>query len=173
MEYAISLYFDEKSTASLKALIELAAKATGNSYMLDHNIPPHVTVSYFTSENIDNVITIVSGVIGEIPCGTICWSSLGAFPPTTLFTAPTVNTYLVSMNRKISSLLNRKVIFNDFYLPNLWVPHTSLAYKLNATELYAGFSALAPEFSVIKGAVEKLAIASCEPYADITVFELY
>ena len=173
MEYALSLYFDEKSEAALNALIMLAAKSSGNSYMIDHKIPPHITISYFTTDNIDNVVELVGKSTDNFPRGHIHWGSLGAFPPSVLFATPVTNPYLLSLNQTATSILSRFVTFNDLYQPSLWIPHTSLTAKLTFAEMTNCFSALAGAFIPIDGTAIKLAVGSCEPYSDIEVFELY
>lgn len=42
--YHISLYFDEETTAHMHRLIEKVAQATGNKYMLEAKVPPHITL---------------------------------------------------------------------------------------------------------------------------------
>ena len=42
--YAIVLYFDDTTNKIIGNMIERTATLSGNSYMLDINIPPHVTL---------------------------------------------------------------------------------------------------------------------------------
>ena len=42
--YHISMYFDEKTTTHMHKLIEKVAQATGNDYMLEAKVPPHITL---------------------------------------------------------------------------------------------------------------------------------
>ena len=38
--YLVSLYFDEKTNRRLKNYIEQVADKTGNTFMVDRNVPP-------------------------------------------------------------------------------------------------------------------------------------
>ena len=45
--YAISLFFDDDSTQNLNSLINSIAEITGNFYVEDNHIPPHITLGMF------------------------------------------------------------------------------------------------------------------------------
>ena len=45
--YLISLYFDEKTEKHIRRFIKQVAKRTGNTYMIDGNVPPHITIAAF------------------------------------------------------------------------------------------------------------------------------
>jgi hypothetical protein len=64
MEYAIVLYFDEKTEEIINSLIKKIADKTGNKYMVDNKIPPHITISLFQyNVKIDTVIEIIENNI--------------------------------------------------------------------------------------------------------------
>ncbi|MBR2037332.1 MAG: hypothetical protein IKA09_06330, partial [Lachnospiraceae bacterium] len=42
--YAVVLYFDAVTDRKLKKIIENIALISGNNYMIDVNIPPHITI---------------------------------------------------------------------------------------------------------------------------------
>lgn len=43
--YLISIYFDEASEKCISSYMKQIGKATGNTVMLDGNVPPHITVA--------------------------------------------------------------------------------------------------------------------------------
>mgnify|MGYP001658309316 FL=1 len=53
--YLISAYFDEHVTKGLQRLIDNIAKETGNTYMIENNVPPHLTISSFETRKPDNL----------------------------------------------------------------------------------------------------------------------
>jgi len=55
MEYAIVLYFDEDTEAKLNNLMEELACDKTNTYMIDNKIPPHITLSLFSSSDIARI----------------------------------------------------------------------------------------------------------------------
>ena len=50
--YLISAYFDEHVTKGLQRLIDNIAKETGNTYMIENNVPPNLTISASKQENL-------------------------------------------------------------------------------------------------------------------------
>ncbi|MDR2530144.1 MAG: 2'-5' RNA ligase family protein [Oscillospiraceae bacterium] len=170
MEYALSLYFDEVSEQRLQALNETAARATDNDYMV--NIPPHITIAMFTTDNIQPIAAMMNKSLGGFNSGRVLFSSVGAFPPHTLFLAPAANPYLQSMCRMASTLLARKVSLHHLYLPNFWVPHMTSAMKLTGAELIRGFAALSDAFAQFEANVTRIAVSACEPYEDLIVLDL-
>ena len=49
--YLISLYFDEKTENRISGYMKQIAKYTGNTAMLDGNVPPHITIAAFHAES--------------------------------------------------------------------------------------------------------------------------
>lgn len=43
--YLITAYFDDKTNAMLQHHIDTIAEATGNTYMTDNHVPPHITLA--------------------------------------------------------------------------------------------------------------------------------
>ncbi len=43
--YLVSAYFDEESDRIIRRHIDRVADKTGNSFMLDNAVPPHMTIS--------------------------------------------------------------------------------------------------------------------------------
>ena len=59
-EYAICLYFDSATSERLLDLMHVAAYACGNKHMLEPKlIPPHITVCYFTADDIDQMEQVI------------------------------------------------------------------------------------------------------------------
>ena len=61
--YHISLYFDEKTNKIIQQYINLIAKKSGNTYMLDNQVPPHITLSAFDTQN---ALFIAPPLFGEV-----------------------------------------------------------------------------------------------------------
>ncbi len=51
MGYLISAYFDAESNRILSRYIQEISNHTGNTFMTDNNVPPHLTVSFFEARN--------------------------------------------------------------------------------------------------------------------------
>lgn len=51
--YLISVYFDNHANKILQRYIDEVAKATGNTFMIDHKVPPHITISSIEAKSVD------------------------------------------------------------------------------------------------------------------------
>lgn len=55
--YLISIYFDKKTEDRLHLLMQHVAEATGNQFMLDNQVPPHITVASVETKHEDELLT--------------------------------------------------------------------------------------------------------------------
>ena len=176
MKYAIVLYFNKTMEEKIKSLIYKIANETGNKYMVDNDIPPHITISLFKyDEEIDTIINIIENNISKFNKNKIIIASIGIFNPNVLFLSPIMNDYLIESNKNISKIIktnNNNVLFDKYYMENQWIPHISLAVKLNKNELVNGIKTIMEYFEVIEIEVNRIGLAECNPYKNIKIWEI-
>lgn len=73
--YLISLYFDENTQDKLKYLMKKVAEKSGNPYMIEANVPPHITIAMFDTKEENKVIELFDTKIHEIGKGMLQWVS--------------------------------------------------------------------------------------------------
>lgn len=105
--YLISIYFDIDSDKKLKSYIKHVAKATGNSFMLDNNVPPHITVAAVETKQEDVVISRVEELIKKLTCGEIKFVSVGSFASKVIYVQPVLNEYLHNLSVELSKDVGR------------------------------------------------------------------
>lgn len=172
-EYVICLYFDNASNERLMELTRIAADACGNKYMPEPKMmPPHITVCYFTADDITPIEQVISNEMVSLKCGNMVWSSLGAFVPSVLFTAPTLNEYLADTCTRFNAQLASKVTLADYYRPYKWMPHTTLVTKLTVEQLNIAFAAVSAKFKPFQGKTAALSLVKCEPFTELRVWQL-
>lgn len=172
--YLISLYFDEKTDNRISQYIQQVAKASGNTYMLDGNVPPHMTISAFETREEEQVVAALEGEISKMKTGTVQWASVGQFFPYVLFISPVLNEYLYSLSIGVYDILYKMngVSISRFYKPFQWMPHTTIGKKLNREEMEAGFRVLQNSFGMFDGQVTRIGLAKTNPYRDIASWKL-
>lgn len=172
--YLVSLYFDNKTTSKIQGFINRVSEKSGNNFMIDNNVPPHITIASFQTDEEDKVIEILDKRIREIKIGMITWASIGVFKSSVIFLSPVLNEYLhnlsINIYECISSLENIEI--SKYYLPFQWMPHTTIAKKLNREELMLGFQELNNNFTIFSGRVIKIALSRTNPIEDIIVWNL-
>jgi 2'-5' RNA ligase len=96
----------------------------------------------------------------------VTFHSIGAFEPYVLFVSPVKDECLTQLNALLyESLLNSyEPAENANYLPDRWMPHCSLAVRLDA-EQFAKAKAIESEIDLpFTARVTKIALAKCNPY---------
>ena len=173
MEYAIILCFDGKSSEQIQKITKYVANCTGNDYMISNHIPPHITIADFNTDSDDDI----SGVTADIAVSQgrfdIPIVSVGIFKPNVIFAAPVMNENLLNAGKIANKILQQKGFeCNRIYTPYNWVPHISLAVKLDGASVHNAVKAALEKFQPVVATVEKLSIAICNPFREIKTFDL-
>ena len=73
--YLVSLYFDEKTEEKIQSFINQVAEKTGNTFMVDGKVPPHMTVCEFATQEEEKAISTIyryfpdAGLSADLICG--------------------------------------------------------------------------------------------------------
>jgi hypothetical protein len=173
--YLVSVYFDDKTNRRIQALIDRVAERTGNLYMKEAHVPPHLTVAAFETRDEEVAVEALGQAVKKLKSGEIQWTSVGQFFPYVLFIAPVLNAYLHDISdalyQTFSKLDGAKL--NPNYLPFHWQPHTTIGKKLTPEEMQTAFETMQKSFGVIEGKVIRIGLAKPNPHRDICVFELH
>lgn len=172
--YLISIYFDERTNSIIQQHMNMIAKATGNTYMLDDDVPPHITISSFETDNEEKAIEVLEHLTNKISTGIIQWVAVGAFMPYVIYITPVLNEYLHSISEKVYEELHehQHVSVSKYYRPYQWLPHTTLAKKLTKEQMQKAFEVMQNQFGVFEGIVTQIGLAKTNPYRDIVLFKL-
>lgn len=172
--YLISLYFDDNTNKVIQNYINKVAEKTGNTFMLDGNVPPHITISAFETKREDACITVLSDVVEQIECGKLQWVSLGEFLPYVIYISPVLNEYLYELIVKIYGNVKKvpETKMSPYYRPFSWLPHTTIGKKLSKEEMQVAFEVMQKQFQVFEGTVTKIGLAKTNPYQEINTWKL-
>lgn len=172
--YLISIYFDEKTNQRIQGYINQVAKHTGNSFMPEGNVPPHITVSALEAKDEQQVIKALEGCAKRIKRGPLQWVSVGQFFPHVIFITPVLNVYLHEMAQTVYDSIQSidGVSIRPYYQPFQWLPHTTIAKQLSEKEMRLAFETLQKSFGMFEGEVVEIGLAKTNPYQDITRWKL-
>ena len=172
--YLVSIYFDEKTNQRIQGMIKQVAEKSGNTFMIDGNVPPHITISAFESLNEEAAVKVLENVVNELKCGELQWASVGQFFPYVIYAAPVLNEYLHDMSVKVYEGLRflDSVKISPYYRPFQWLPHMTIGKKLSKEEMKVAFEVMQNSFGIFKGEVVKIGIAKTNPYREIVNWEL-
>ena len=172
--YLVSIYFDEKTNQRIRSMIKQVAEKSGNTFMIDGNVPPHITVSAFETLDEKAAVDTLEHVVKEMRCGELQWASVGQFFPYVIYTAPVLNEYLHDMSVKVYNGLNSldSVKISPYYRPFQWLPHTTIGKKLSKEEMQIAFEVLQNSFGMFSGRVERIGLAKTNPYREVVNWKL-
>ena len=172
--YLVSLYFDDKTTIKIQNLIDKVAEKSKNKFMIDNNVPPHITIGAFETNNENEVIKILDKKLKNFKSGEIIFASIGLFKSSVIFLSPVLNEYLHNLSVNIYEDLKDidNTIISKYYMPFQWMPHTTIAKKLNNEELFLAFQELEKNFNIFNGSVTKIGLSKTNPYEDIKLWDL-
>lgn len=95
--YLISVYFDDKTNRVLQRYIDSIAKVTGNRFMIDHKVPPHMTLSAIEARSVDVLLLAFQSMRLE-KAGDIQFVTVGQLLPYVFYAAPVLNAYLLNLS---------------------------------------------------------------------------
>ena len=184
--YAVTLYFDSDSTTLIRSSISHLAEFTENDYMIQNDVPPHLTLGMFhasdsDSEKLENLFREFSKKAGRF--FPVDFSGADSFLDKVIFLSlkkdsPTF-TFLKDLNTTLHEMFipHFEPADNRNYLPQNWVPHIALAVKLTHVQFEKGMFLLGEsekkndadkKSSLPQSAkVVSLGLARCNPYNEI------
>lgn len=172
--YLISIYFDKQTEKRLQNLINRVSEATGNTFMLDNQVPPHITVASIETKQEAAVIEQLDRLAAQMHQGTIQLVSIGAFLPQVIYVEPVLNEYLHNLSVRLTDDFSKieNTICSPYYQPFHWLPHCTIGKQLSKEQMVEAYRVLQNHFVPIEGKVVKLGIAKTNPHRDIKVWEL-
>lgn len=172
--YLVSIYFDEKANKQIQRYINQVAEKTGNTFMIDGKVPPHITVSAFETQNESEAIALLEEVVKQLGKGQLTWVAVGQLFPYVIYTAPVLNEYLHEMAVKIYHALSQvdDIKISQYYQPFQWLPHTTVGKTLSKEQMRVAFEVMQNSFQVFSGGVVRIGLAKPNPHRDIKSWEL-
>ncbi len=174
--YAVSLHFSQKINDIVISTLQAIADETGNRFMIENKIPPHITIGAFHAarEEKAKLLRLVEEFSQEQKAGTVQFKEVGNFNSKVLFLKPEKNLFLSEINNALHTQLlpEFEKAENGYYLPDIWFPHTTLATRLNQSQFSAA-KEIAKKISLpLEAAIEELAVYQCSPFLELKKFGL-
>ena len=172
--YLISIYFDNETEDRLNLTMQRVAKTTGNQFMLDNQIPPHITVASVETKHESDLIARIESITKNLKQGEIKFVSVGSFSTKVVFVQPVLNEYLHQLSEIYNKELRKEeaVEIDKRYEPFHWFPHTTLAKYLTKDQMKAAFEIMQNQFGPFEGTITSIGLASTNPYRDLKILEL-
>ena len=174
--YAVSLHFSQEVNKIITSSVYSIAKTTGNRFIIENKIPPHMTIGAFhsTKKNEPKLLQLVGEFSKNQKSGIIQFSEIGNFNNKVLFLKPEKDQFLSEINKKLHELILPKFEKgeNGYYTPENWVPHTTLATRLNQKQ-HTEILNIASKIKLpLESNISEVAVYQCSPFAEMKRFDL-
>lgn len=173
--YLVSIYFDEKTNERLKSYIEQVAKKTGNRFMIEGYVPPHITVGAFESKaSEEELVEALQTKLSGMKTGKVQLVSVGTFQTSSIFISAVYNEYLHEMCKSVCHALENvdNTVIRENYQPFHWLPHVTIGKTLSKEQQLAAFEELQHSFGPLETSVVKIGLSKTNPYMDICTWEM-
>ena len=171
--YLISIYFDKKTEIRIQSYINDVANECRNLFMIENQVPPHITISAFETLNVEKIVEDLDSTLSNIKRNKIEWVTVGTFPAV-IFIQPLLNEYLHTLSTSIYDSIidipNTKIC--KYYKPFQWIAHATIAKQLSGEEMQVAFDMLQKSFGMFEGEIVRIELAKKNPYRVITSWEL-
>ena len=172
--YLISAYFDQRTTKILQKQIDRIARETGNTFMTQNHVPPHMTISAIEARNVEALVPAMDVLQGKIECGPVQFVSVGQLLPYVCYATPVLNRYLQALSDSVNEVVQDipETSVSRFYQPMSWLPHVTLGKTLDKEQMRTAFGVLQESFFPFEGQITELGLAKVNPHEDVVRFLL-
>jgi 2'-5' RNA ligase len=169
--YAVSLHFSQRVNDIVISTLQAIADETGNRFIIENKIPPHITIGAFHAAREDELKLLqhVEEFARGQKAGSVQFSEVGDFNGKVLFLKPEKNLFLSQLNKDLHTLLlpEFEKAENGYYLPDIWFPHTTLATRLNQSQ-FSVAKEIAKQITLpLEAAIDELAVYQCSPFLEL------
>ena len=173
--YLVSVYFDEKTNKILNRYIRIIAEKTGNTFMTEHNVPPHMTLSSIEARSVDVLTGAIEMLRGKAEKGSVRFVSTGQLLPYVFFATPVLNDYLQTLTSQVYELIKDipETSISRYYQPGSWLPHVTLGKTLTKEQMQTAFAVMQDNFQPFTATITEIGLAKVNPHEDVVRFELY
>ncbi len=167
--YLITGYFDDTTNSILKRHIEEIADITGNAYMTDNHIPPHMTLCALEARNIDVLKPGFEQFAEYCRSFEVIIASVGMLFPYVMYAAPVPNEELMDMPRRLADIYGNvpDVSINRYYTIDHWMPHITLAKRLDSNQMQRALVRMREAFTPVTGRLIELGLSEVNPHRDV------
>jgi len=174
-DYAVIVYFDHVSEGKIRRIQSEVSRVTGNTYLSDNRILPHITLSLFSKESFQEILEDLASFAPELRDISVSLSSIGVFnsTPAVVNLLPVVSDELIYIHENLAEKLSRHISdFNPYYERANWVPHCAVAVNIAPDELTGAIETTCRLFTPMACKFSTLSLVECNPYSKVADWKI-
>lgn len=173
--FLVSVYFDPLTNRTLQKFIGELAEKTGNKFMIENNVPPHMTFLQIQTRNaqkeLEEVMTRLDGKLQKIP---LVFTACGGEIPNVIYAKVKLSEELKAqidlVYEEFSKIADIKI--NPHYLPEIFFPHVTLAKTLSREAQADGLEYIQRNFSMFTGELNEAGLSCGKPPVHLVRFKV-
>ena len=174
--YAISLHFTQAVNEIIFNTMASIAEQTGNGFMIENKVPPHVTIGAFhgTKETEAHLIQIVDEFSKTQQSAKVRFTEIGNFNGKVLFLKPEKDAFLSEINKELHKFVlpEFEAGENGYYVPEIWFPHTTLATRLNQSQFEKSVEIASKINLPLEAKINEIGFYQCSPFLELKRFPI-
>lgn len=172
--YLISIYFDKQTNKILQWYIDKIAEKTGNYFMIENRVPPHMTIVAIEARNVDILKPAFEILNGKLYSGSMKVVSVGQLFPYVMYATPVLNQELFELSEEVYSTFFDipETKMSEYYKPFSWLPHITLGKTLDKVQMQKAFQAMQESFVPFTAQYNEIGISKVNPHEDVGRFKL-
>ena len=174
--YAVSLHFSTDASGIISQAVRDIAEATGNNFIIENKIPPHITIGAFHAAKKDEarLLQLTEEFARAQKAQDVHFTQIDNFKGKVLFLKGEKDFFLAQINRQLHSILLSEFEAgeNGYYLPEIWCPHTTLATRLNQVQFAKALSIAGKLPLPLEAKACEIGFYQCSPFLELNRFVL-
>ena len=161
MLYAIVLYLDTEGQQRVRALWE----HLGDKFLEQEVVQPHITLVLLDCDNRAEVVGQFEHIFSKLSVFEFQFDVLGSFPTNNvLHMMPTVTSRLLELQTLVHNDFKDWIVKDvEYYKPQHWVPHCTLAMGITKQKLKEAFVAMLEVWEPFCCCVDRAALIQVKP----------
>ena len=164
--FLVSAFFDPLTNRTLRNLINGIADVTGNQFMLEFNVPPHLTfLQIQTRTGQEQLKQAVKNLEGKLKAVPLTFASCGDGIPNVVFAKVRMTVELKAQINLIYDEIIKipDIKINPYYLPENFFPHVTLGKTLTREQQAVAMDYVNKNFSIFEGIFSEAALTCGKP----------
>ncbi|MCF7793354.1 MAG: 2'-5' RNA ligase family protein [Candidatus Cloacimonetes bacterium] len=172
MPFAIELYFDQQSTATL---IDLRTKFLLAGLPVDEDTLPHISLAIYDQLDLYDYIKRLKKYAASISPFNLKLTQVGMFhgEKKVVFLQPGLDDRLKALHQDFHVHFQDEIKNEwSYYLPQNWIPHCTLVLAAEEKQIPKALKVIDNLQLPIKARIEKIGILGFKPNEQLAVFEI-
>ena len=175
MGFAVELYFDAATEASLRELWEALSNEGISDVMPSIGARPHISLATFECIDLVSLREELRSLARVAQPLTVTLGAVGTFPTAegVVYLAPVVTQEFLSLHKRLHARLSDLGIASaEYYRPGKWIPHCTAAIDLDAEEVSSAVDLCLRSNVFVTARLTEIGLIEFRPVRDICVFPL-